>query len=504
MKTNSGKFGLLTAICVAACIAPQRASSASYALGISPNNDTSQRTEALQSLLVFVLEAAAPGDEIGVVDALNQRLVARFTIPEGKPFQANARARAQRLAPQLAALKQFCMAERAYPREMAGVVALPQFLDFVATQLRRPGEPARVIVLGSPFYMDPNGDGPCNMDSAFPSDAHITADQGRSVFGCASRKGVLSGMTVHYAYLNTQFLNDYHQERVTRFWALYCQQAGAALCTFCSDPSLAFQRARENIQQSCVTAHLDRTDTKIEMRQVLRRGAPATLTVTNLVGRVAMTSEVPQTTASVSSPKAPVGPTNRPSITEFPSLAPTKEPGLNAVGSTSELRTEPSSLSITQLAEAFPLKPTGNNKVGVGIAWSAPVDLDLWVRANPNARDLYWHNTTTREGHYFKDWRNGNMGGDYEYIELTANPSLDLNSLGCWINYYEGRATPVRGVVLVFYEGRSYFGEFNLNAPYGNKGGEKERRDQSRYWVRINPADIIKAGNQVRPRVTTR
>lgn len=501
MKMHPVNVSLLAVMCVAACFAPERAPSAFYVVGISPYNDTSQRTEALQGLLVFMLEAAAPGDEIGVVDALNQKLVSRFVIPEGKLFQANARARAQRLGPQLAALKQFCMAERSYPREMTGVVSLPQFLDFAATQLRRPGEPLRVIVLASPFYMDPSGDGLCNMDSAFPSDGHITADQGRSVFGCASRRNVLSGVTVHYAYLNARFLNDYHQERVTRFYALYCQQAGGALCTFCSDPSIAFQRARERIQQPCVEPRLDPNDTRIEMRQVVRRGvSPPPVMVTNLIGRVAVIPDAPK--AAVAQPRLQP---NVPSTNPPPSVGSSAAQSVNKrvfveVDNTPVPPPNPPPSEVKKLAEAFPHKPSGGNKVGVGIAWAAPVDLDLWVQANPNARELYWHNTATREGHYFKDWRTGNMGSDYEYVELNPDPALDLNNLGCWINYYEGRATPVRGVVLVFYEGRSYYGEFILNAPYGNKGTEKGHRDQSRYWVRINPAEIVKAGNQVRPK----
>lgn len=226
MKTYIDKFLVLAAIGLAVCVNPTRAQGAAYAVGISPHYDANQRAEVFQSLLVFMLETAGPGDELTVCDALNQKLVTRFVIPEGTLFQANVRARAQRLASPMAALKQFLMAERLYPREMANVIALPQFLDFAAAQLRRTGETLRVVLLASPFYLDASGDGACNMDSAFPSDAHITAEQQHSVFGCAWRKHVLSGVTVHYAYLHPRFLNDYHQERITRFWALYCQQAG--------------------------------------------------------------------------------------------------------------------------------------------------------------------------------------------------------------------------------------------------------------------------------------
>jgi len=492
MKTYIAKYLVMAAFCFAACFDPTSASGASYAVGISPNNDTSEGTQVFQSLLVFMLDTAAAGDELSIVDALNQKLVARFVIPEGKLFQGNARARAQRLAPQMAAIKQFILAERSYPRAMASVIALPQFLDFAATQLRRPGEPLRIIVLASPFYIDVSGDGACNMDAAFPSDAHLISDQQRSVFGCALRKNVLNGVTVHYAFLNARFLNDYHQERITRFWALYCQQTGGALCSFCPDRAVAFQRAAENIQQPCVEVWLDSTDTKFEMRQVVRRSVPLFTSVTNDVNRVAITSDIQQVVApppsvvADASPRTPAGapPTNPP-----PSAAVTQPPAPPAA--------QPPP-TIVKLIESFPVKPTAN-KVGIGIAWAASVDLDLWVRANPNARELYFHNTATREGRYFRDWRDRNMGTDYEYVELNPTSALDLAQVGCWVNYYEGKTCPVGGVVVVFYEGKSYYSEFTLNAPGGNKAGDKDKRNQSRYWVRIDLGDVVRTGNQFRP-----
>ena len=91
------------------------------------------------------------------------------------------------------------------------------------------------------------------------------------------------------------------------------------------------------------------------------------------------------------------------------------------------------------------------------------------------------------------------MGADYEYVELNPTSALDLTQIDCWVNYYEGKASPVGGVVVVFYEGKSYYGEFSLNAPGGNKAIDKDKRNQSRYWVRINLAEVVKTGNQFRP-----
>lgn len=476
MKKHLVKFIVLAATGLAVCVNPIRAYGAAYAVGIPPHNGAKQGAELFQSLLVFMLETAAPGDEVTVCDALNQKLVTRFVIPEGTLFQANARARAQRLAFPMTALKQFLLTEHSYPAELSGVIAFPQFLDFAATQLRRPDQSLHVVILASPFYIDASCDGACNMDVAIPSDAHLTAELQFSPFGCALRKHRLSGMTVHYAYLNVHFLNDYHQERITRFWALYCQQAGGLLCTFCSDATIAFQRAKENIQQPCVTSQIDLSDKKIEMRQVVRRGVITSQVVTNLVGQLALTSSVPRVTVSVSLPV-----TNEPFVLPTPALV-----------------TNPPLPSITKLIEALPVMTT-TNKVVIGIAWSNDVDLDLWVRVNSTARDLYFNNRTTREGRFLHDWRDGNLGVDYEFVELNPESALDLSNIGAWVNYYEGNASPVRGVAVVRYEGKSYYGEFTLTCPGGNKANEKINRDQSRYWAKLNLADLVNSTKEVNP-----
>jgi len=495
MKTNIAKLLMLAAIGFFACVIPTRALGAAYVVGIPRYNSQKQGAELFQSLLVFMLETAVPGDEITVCDALNQKLVTRFVIPEGKQFQANARARAQRLAAPMAALKQFLMTEHSGPAELAGAIAFPQFLDFAATQLRRPDQPLRVVILASPFYVDVSGDGACSMTAAVPSDAHLTAEQQYSPFGCASRRHSLNGVTVHYAFLNAKFLNDYQQGRIARFWTLYCQQAGGVLGTFCADGSIAFQRARDNIQQPCIAATLDPNDTKIEMRQVVRRGVPVAPTLTNVVGHLVMTSSVPQVVTAppsfTSNPQLQL----RQNVTEVTASQPSNA-SVRVNVSPPQLVTNAPAPALVKLVEAFPVKPAAT-KIGVGIAWSASVDLDLWIKPSAGSRELCFNNQTTREGRYFRDWRDRNLGQDYELVELDPAPDLDLSKIEAWVNYYAGKSSPVRGVVVLFYQGHTYYGEFLLPASGGNKAGDKDKRAQSRHWVRLNLAELVKSGNKL-------
>jgi hypothetical protein len=492
MKKYIVKYSILAATCLATFLNPARAPGASYAVGISPYGDPTHRTEDLQSLLVFMLETAAPGDDIAVCDALNQKLVTKFVIPEGTLFRANARARAQRLAPHMASLKQFLAAERSRPTEMANVIALPQFLDFAASQLRRPGEPLRVVLLASPFYM--NAENPAfNMDSAFPSDANLTTDQHDSVFGCALRKQALNGVTVHLAHLGAHFLNDYHQERTGRFWALYCKEAGGALCTFCSDAAIAFQRARENIQHPFVDATLDPNDTKIEMRQVMRRAIPAWFGPTNIIQRITETVNVPRVTNEVSFTQPLPPEPNVSSLTTNQAMLPSR-PNQHSLpeGPTNAAPLPPAS-PLTN----FPIAPVSRGKVGIGIAWSAPVDCDLYVKPTRAAVELFYRKTVSREGKYYHDYRSANLGMDYEFIELNA--PVELARVSCYVNYYAGHAAAVHGTVVLYYEGQSYYGAFQIAAPKGNAGFESSRRDNSKYWTRVDLQKLVADGNHSEP-----
>lgn len=479
MKTTRLQMIVVAAILVATHSVTPRALAAAYVIGLSPNYTCQERTNVFEQVLLLILEGAQPADQLVFCDALHQSLVARCVIPEGKLFQANARARAQRLGSAMVALKSFLLADRTYPPEMASAVSPPQFLDFAATQLRRQGEPLRIILIGSALYM--NADEPAyNMGDAYPSDANLLADQRESVFGTALKKRTMADVTVHYAYLRQCFLNDFHQERIMRFWSLFIRQQGGVLATFAPDINLAFQRAKENIQQPCLEAELDLNDTKIEMRQVVRRAIPVWFGPTNIVQKAVEAVNVPHVVQVEPQPETP----------STPSPAP------NAVAAPTNNTPAPALTIDVAPPVIFPISPT-RDKVGIGITWGAPVDCDLYVKANPKARELFYRNTTSREGHYFHDYQNANLGVDYEYVELQ--PPVDLTQVSAWVNYYAGKTSSVRGLVVVFYEGKSFYGEFQLAASKGNAGGDSASRHKSKYWTRLDLVKLVRTGNQLRP-----
>jgi hypothetical protein len=322
--------------------------------------------------LQFALVDASPGDQIIVYDALNLQPAAVLRVPENKIYEGNTRARLVRMQNDIASLRDFLSKERPHPPEMAAVIDFPRFLEIATAQLRRADEPLRVVVIASPFYA--NATEPAyNMEEAYPSDAHINADQHDSVYGTALKKNALNGVTVHYAYLRQCFVNSFHQERIMRFWSLFVQEnQHGILATFAPDPSLAFQRARDNIQEPVVQAEIDPNNTKIEMQRVTPRAIPVWFGPTNFIQNAIVSNLVLRSSSEVSTPAPP---TNRvlPQTTSAVSAAP---------------------------ASGFPVAPK-TNILGIGLMWGANADIDLHVIPNKSARELYYGYTQSKEGKYF-------------------------------------------------------------------------------------------------------
>ncbi len=457
------KTKLFTKLIVAALLALigsvfSPALAASYVIGLSPYYDTADREKIFQQVLLFVLQDASLGDDITVCDALNQHVVTRVSIPEGSLFQNNAQARTRRLAAGIVAIKGFVLSEPAHSPELTGAIHLPKFLDLTA-QLRVPGQTLRVILIGSPLYV--GDDGAFDERDAYPSDANLLTDERSSPWGIVSRKNALTGVTAHFAYLHDCFVNDFHQKRIRRFLALYLKEQSGCLVTFVPDANLAFQRACQNIQQPVVQAEIDPNDTKLEMRQVRPRSIPVWFGPINVVTNTAVSNVVLQSSDG---------------------------------GTIYDIFTNAPPQVANQVAppSGFPVAMK-DNILGIGLMWSTPVDVDLHVVPNKSARELYYAYTQSKEGKYFHDYRSANEGVDWEYVELKA--PADINNVNAWANYYDGNFWPVHGRAIVYYHGKTYFGEFSLAAHKGNHAGEVRSRSSSLAWTKIDLLKIVGLNN---------
>lgn len=135
------------------------------------------------------------------------------------------------------------------------------------------------------------------------------------------------------------------------------------------------------------------------------------------------------------------------------------------------------------------------NNVEIGISWKCACDLDLYARATPDAQMLYYWQTSSEFGQYWKDYREApDKTNGFETISF--NVPLDLRTLLIAINFYEGDAPQgVSGEIRLSVDGQVYASAFEIKATRGNQGKDiaatvKSARSTA-HSILINPLHVV-------------
>jgi len=107
--------------------------------------------------------------------------------------------------------------------------------------------------------------------------------------------------------------------------------------------------------------------------------------------------------------------------------------------------------------------------VEVGITWDCTCDMDIYVRPFPNAEVIYYGRTKTREGTFYRDYRNGrDLLNGLESVTLDA--PVDLSEMVIGVNFYSGDAPEgVAGEIRLSVGNRTYAKPFVISATSGNQ-----------------------------------
>ena len=462
-------------------------------IGVSPFLTSEQRQAFGRELPNLLLDSAAlpTGSRVVIWDAWGLRIVTDLAIPALK-FDTQ-QARATHLAKSFVEIGQWV---RSAPQLESGVpptlfaLKTPELLELIS---REPSTLRRsVLLLGSPLYLNLTEPTFSMTEARYPGDGHLLAPVSESVFGLAEKTNRLAGTTVHWCFFTEQlWQTELHRTAVTRFWGLFMQGQKGILATFGADLPSALANSVRVGMSPCGRFVLDSESDKVEMRTAAPRAIPVWLEK-----------------ARTETPKAPAIPVAEKPLTQIvepapqrevvvavPAPAPTPAP-VNPVPAVATPAETPAPVAVTSVPiienNPLPVKP-GNNTVGIGIIWAVEgVDLDLYVRAGPGKHELSYRNTTSREGRYYRDYRNRNADLEYEYVELT--PTTNMKEVTAWVNYYKGRAAGVAGQLCVHYQGRSYVGQFRLAASSGNHGADSAKRAASPYWTQIKLTEIVGLG----------
>src|SRR5207249_4765046 len=207
-------------------------------------------------------------------DAFGLKTITQVALPEAQVFKSS-KTRANQFGPAIRDLKQFLATEHRRPTNshlhFEGAMRLPQFLDFLADNLRLTNGRISVLLIGSPLYQDAKEPAFSMVDGYFPSDGHLQVSREKSVYGFSSDGTVDPPLILRWIYFGDPWVSDLHKEKITRFWTLYLERRGVQLAAFTGDLPIALQSFRQPGAASA-TKHwtVDTTQRKIEMLRVSR------------------------------------------------------------------------------------------------------------------------------------------------------------------------------------------------------------------------------------------
>jgi hypothetical protein len=244
-----------------------------FIVGLSPFLDNANKDDVYRSLVRLLAQDLPLNSSFTVYDAFQLKTITHVDLPQSPAFHS-PKTRANQFAGAIREIKQF-LAQNHFPPtnshlKFEEAIRLPQFLDFLADNLRATN--ATVLLIGSPLYQDAREPGFSMVDGYFPSDGHLHASREQSVFGFTA-DGSATSLTIDWLYFKDPWLNDLHKGKVTRFWTLYLERRGAQLAAFTSDLPSALHSLQQNAPGSIAASRnwsADSTQRKIEMLRVSR------------------------------------------------------------------------------------------------------------------------------------------------------------------------------------------------------------------------------------------
>ena len=400
-------------------------------VGLSPYMTDSAKEEVYQRLVQFVLETMPVNSSVAVYDAFANQSIAKFEIPNKSAFR-KIRTRINQFKQPLHDLKTFLLSETELPSDgsrRAFDIRYPQWIHFVSRNIVNKNAETRVIVLGSPFYRDERESGFSMKDGYFPSDAHLSASEDVSIYGLMGHENDLEGVDVFWGFFEDEWISAVHQEKVSRFWSLFTAGQGGGLEVFCRDLPTVFD-------QFVSTAPKDESPQKYSI-------------------------DPDQSRVEMLRIKRDIGSSDW-ITTSLPDHRKITPP--------------------TQLQG--PLK--------IGIRWNTDMDLDLYARAQEGRQTLFFENTESPDGYYYKDHR-ASPDREFEFIEFEK--PVQLNQVRAWVNLFEGELfrSPVFEVRLEF-ENQIYSTQLSIESKSGNRG--RTGSEQNHCWVEIDIPGVMGVGKR--------
>ncbi len=375
---------------------------------LSPYQEQAEANRQAKTVLQELTQLE-PGDKGILIDGYHLKTIGIFAIPEKKAY-ASPKARLRVNGSVVGALMSFAKQATPYSEDSApsvsGAVRLPQVLRHIAENYGS-DQKLDVIILGSPFYDDPNEPKFSMADGVFPSDAHLLSSRANTPFGTTDQPELLSNVQVHLCYGDEAIMrSDRHHFFVHRFWTLFTEQQAGKLVSFTADCAAMFHRVKNKAKAPKHNYILD-SAVPFAMIRLEHEGSKNTI-----YKRHVTTSPLPK----------------------------------------------------EQIRHAQQIE------LGLSWDSCPTCDLDLYAQSSPGAAVISFRNNNTPEGIHRKDYRTSPRS-IRAYETIVFNKPLDLRTLKIAVNFYKGDASNnVSGELRLSVDGRTYATQFTLRAKSGNKG----------------------------------
>ncbi|NOY42788.1 MAG: hypothetical protein GXP26_13260 [Planctomycetes bacterium] len=192
--------------------------------------DAETRHEVGQQLQELVGTTCVENDVVHFILAPSQKPLASMTVPAGS---RNRRLRSQEINGELRKLIPYFTTETATGSQQINLPAVPA----TVRSLRRTQFPARVIIVGTPIYDDPQQGYWSMADGKVPTDASLEAPN------CPFHMGVVDfpgGTIAEWFPPTSRFGVDHvHEEAITRYYRLFFQKHKAKLTRLTSNIAIA-------------------------------------------------------------------------------------------------------------------------------------------------------------------------------------------------------------------------------------------------------------------------
>ena len=408
----------------------------------APSLPASTRDE-LVNLTGTALYQSEPGTRITVVRTDPLATIVDATVPEGAPVLRQKRAGASiaRLTRELSAAT-----------NSTGQFLIPSVMDAIGRQWTSQND--TVLLVGPALHSDARQP-EFNITTNWPSDGHLTAPAGRSPFSTVDRRHLLDGVGVYWIVTDMNRMASARQaEAVRRFWTLYVALQGGTLVNFSPDASSTVANAMSGRLSTGGVPTLDPNDTSVTMLPSRILEPPRLLPAPPVV-RVFLTNVVEE---------------------------------VHIVTITNEIA----------VVRQTPLPKVARGNTGIGIVWSSStrgadgLDLDLYVWVPKDSTELFYGNTVSTTGRYFRDVRqsaentSADWRGTYEFVELQGEqlpPEV-------WINVFAGKG-PAQGELRIQHQGREHRVAFAIPTVRGSGGRDRASRSKSEHWLRIELRSVL-------------